>query len=563
MRLAGLLRVSSSEDYEEKGWGSIEVQREKIEKWADVHDHEIVAWYPDDDVSGMIPLPDRPHAGRLLREASTQGFEGVVVYRLDRVGRCFKVIFDGLDAFEQLGLQFLSATENFDTVTPSGRAMLGMLATFAGFERDTLLQRTTDGKIKWAKVGCWLGGILPYGYTLTEIEDRKFLVPSVEVLDGCRMSESGVIAQIYEWVTEDRLSSWQIARRLIALGVPTHSHLPAKRPGVKRKVVSRGNWQPSKIRAMIANPTYKGLHIFGGKKGQKLPAHPRAVAPIISEETWATAQQQMDRNRDRGGRPAETPYLLKGLIVCSHCRCKYIGTKWPFGKRTAEGKHYYKCGGKHAAYSVGTEYLKERNCRNRALQGNELEAAVWEDVLWIVSHADEVAASVQDKQPTNEAALDRLQDHLDTCDHRLEDLDNQARTLVNLRVRGRLTDELFDAEQDRIDAEKLATLREKEELAGERANLQEARVDQEGFRQALEELAFVVATEEAPVELKRYAIRRMVKRIEVDAPTTPGRSANPEPIIKVVWRADQAKLARTYGSWFEFCLDLGVARRAA
>src|SRR6266568_2383010 len=103
MDLAALLRVSSAEDYGEQGWGSIETQREKITAWSSVYDHRIVAWYEDSDVSGMIPLELRPQGGRLVREAGAAGappFQGVVVYRLDRLGRCFKTIFDGIDILE-------------------------------------------------------------------------------------------------------------------------------------------------------------------------------------------------------------------------------------------------------------------------------------------------------------------------------------------------------------------------------------------------------------------------------------------------------------------------------
>jgi site-specific DNA recombinase len=556
MKLAALLRVSS-EDRETLG--SIQTQEQKITHWAEVYDHEITAWYPDDDVSGMLPLEHRPHGGRLLREAPLGQFEGVVVYRLDRLGRSFKVIFDGLDHLEKAGLRFVSATENFDTVSPAGRAMLGMLATFAGFERDTFIQRTADGKAKWANAGCWLGGIVPYGYTLTTIEDRKFLVPSTEILDGTRYGEADVVRQIFGLVVQERLSSWRIAQRLAALGIPTHSQLPADRPGRKRRVIVRGGWTPSQVRDMIANPTYKGLHVYGGKRGQKMGAHPRAVAPIVDEALWDAAQRQMDRNRERAGRPAHDDYLLRGLVVC-RCGARYIGTRWPFGKRSEEP--YYKCGGKHLSYSPGTEHLKQRGCHNRALAAHELEGPLWEQAVHIITHSEETLARMQEEQPDTAARMDRLQDQLDDCARRLEDLRRQENEILTMRVRRQIDDAQRDEQQARIDAEKLALLAQQQELTAAQHGLQDETLDREGVRQAFEELAELVTGPHLTASEKQYVLRRLVKRIEVDAPTSPGRSPNPPADIHVVWRVQAISEVTSKGNT-EYCFRLPLLRRPA
>jgi DNA invertase Pin-like site-specific DNA recombinase len=50
-----------------------------------------------------------------------------------------------LQELEHLGVGFVSLTEALDLTTPAGRAMAGLLAVFAAFEREILSERTRAG----------------------------------------------------------------------------------------------------------------------------------------------------------------------------------------------------------------------------------------------------------------------------------------------------------------------------------------------------------------------------------------------------------------------------------
>jgi len=50
-----------------------------------------------------------------------------------------------LQEVEHLGVGFVSLTEALDLTTPTGRAMAGMLAVFAEFEREVLRERVRAG----------------------------------------------------------------------------------------------------------------------------------------------------------------------------------------------------------------------------------------------------------------------------------------------------------------------------------------------------------------------------------------------------------------------------------
>jgi len=69
----------------------------------------------------------------------------VLVWRLDRWGRSVTDLLATLQDLEHLGVGFVSLTEALDLTTPVGRAMAGLLAIFAEFEREILRERTKAG----------------------------------------------------------------------------------------------------------------------------------------------------------------------------------------------------------------------------------------------------------------------------------------------------------------------------------------------------------------------------------------------------------------------------------
>src|ERR1044071_7786734 len=82
---------------------------------------------------------------KLLEAARRREIDVVLVWRLDRWGRSVTDLLATLQKLEHLGVVFVSLTEALDLTTPAGRAMAGMLAIFAAFEREILQERTRAG----------------------------------------------------------------------------------------------------------------------------------------------------------------------------------------------------------------------------------------------------------------------------------------------------------------------------------------------------------------------------------------------------------------------------------
>jgi site-specific DNA recombinase len=104
-RVALYLRVSGEEQREK---ATIEIQREFLDGYWQLHGLEVAERYEDDGVSGAIPLRERPEGRRLLQDAREGKFQTVLVYRLDRFGRSLLGIVDAHDRLETLGVALRS-----------------------------------------------------------------------------------------------------------------------------------------------------------------------------------------------------------------------------------------------------------------------------------------------------------------------------------------------------------------------------------------------------------------------------------------------------------------------
>jgi DNA invertase Pin-like site-specific DNA recombinase len=82
---------------------------------------------------------------KILEAARRRELDVVLVWRLDRWGRSVTDLLATLQELEHLGVGFVSLTEALDLTTPAGRAMAGLLAVFAAFEREILQERTKAG----------------------------------------------------------------------------------------------------------------------------------------------------------------------------------------------------------------------------------------------------------------------------------------------------------------------------------------------------------------------------------------------------------------------------------
>jgi site-specific DNA recombinase len=224
-----------------------------------------------------------------------------------------------------------------------------------------------------------LGGA-PYGYRYIRKTDEALAAYIVEE------SEARVVQRIYEMYTVDGLSIGEITRRLNAEGIPTRNR--------------SARWERSVVWAVLRNPAYRGAACFGKTRvstrtrvmrhqrrcGMTTPyataGHERPreewieipVPALVSEETFARAQELLQENRIRSRRRTIEPSVVQGLVSCAKCGYAFARTST---QTSARKIHYYKCIGSDSWRKLGGPV-----CDNRQFVRQELlDRIVWDEVI--------------------------------------------------------------------------------------------------------------------------------------------------------------------------------------
>jgi DNA invertase Pin-like site-specific DNA recombinase len=113
----------------------------------------------------------REQRSNLIAAARRREIDVVLVWRLDRWGRSVADLVSTLQELQHLGVGFVSLMEALDLTTPAGRAMAGLLAVFAEFEREILRERVRAGLDHARQQGKRLGR--PPSAAFKAVEARK------------------------------------------------------------------------------------------------------------------------------------------------------------------------------------------------------------------------------------------------------------------------------------------------------------------------------------------------------------------------------------------------------
>lgn len=115
----------------------------------------IVEEFVENGVSGM--KSDRPRLNELMLKARQRLFDIVLVWKFDRFARSTSHLINTLEEFKKLGIDFISYTQNVNTLTSMGKAMFTLIGTMAELERDLIVERVNAGLRKAREKGKKLG----------------------------------------------------------------------------------------------------------------------------------------------------------------------------------------------------------------------------------------------------------------------------------------------------------------------------------------------------------------------------------------------------------------------
>src|SRR6266540_4802190 len=213
---------------------------------------------------------------------------------------------------EQSGVKFRSLTESIDTRSAQGRLFFVLLAAFAEFERNQIVERTKAGKQARIANGLHPGGPRTYGFatdraTVIEVEAVVLRNAAARILEG------GSLARLV-----DSLNGLQV---------------PAKRGG---------RWNETTLRRMLLNSD---------------------LVPAILTQRQHRDLVDLFANpaaRQRQGRPAT--HLLSGILECA-CGAKMYATavnskgrrRMVYACRRSYGGRWNGCG----KVSIGCDTVEE------------------------------------------------------------------------------------------------------------------------------------------------------------------------------------------------------------
>lgn len=377
MTIALYCRVSTDE--QAMHGFSLEAQKDRLIAYCQSQGWQDYEIYMDDGYSGTTL--DRPALNRLIRHIERGLIDCVVVYRLDRLSRrqrhCLYLLEEVMEAH---GVAFKSATEPFDTSTPLGKAMLGILAVFAQLERDTIIERTKEGHYKRARQGLWGGGMHPFGYRWNKEQERLEIVPEeAQIVRGIfqRFIAGHTLAAIGDWARVRSKERW---------------------------------WDHNVIKAMLTREIYIGRIQYGNESA------PSNHEPIIDMDTWEKAQREL-KHRSKERR-AIGQYLLSGLLRCGECGEPVIHHRAK-GPRNKTEFHYYVCSRKHR----GRRYYKDGGpCPSKHINMEHLDSAVVEYVHNIATDPS-VLINAAENNPAKaeiEETINELEGQLATVTRKLQ-----------------------------------------------------------------------------------------------------------------------------------------------
>jgi site-specific DNA recombinase len=354
MRMAAIYARVSSEQQREAN--TIASQTASLIEFAQGHDLEVPKeWVFEDDGYSGATL-ERPGLERVRDLAAEGQIQVVLAYSPDRLSRKYAYQILLIEELARNGVETL-----FVKAPQGSSAEDQLLVQFQGmiseYERAQILERSRRGKRHRAQSGevSVMSGA-PYGYRYVRKTD---VAPAAYVVVE---AEARVVERIYEMYTVDGLSIGEITRRINAEGIPT------------RKASAR--WERSTVWAVLRNSAYRGVACFGKtrassrtrvmrpqrRRGVITPSmtagheRPREewieipVPALVSEDSFARAQELLQENKVRSRRRTIEPSIVQGMVSCQKCGYAFSRTST---QTSARKIHYYKCIGSDSWRKLG------------------------------------------------------------------------------------------------------------------------------------------------------------------------------------------------------------------
>lgn len=323
---------------------SLEAQRERLLRFAEFQEMEVVREYCDAGKSGKN-ISGRPEFSQMLQDIAEDRdrVDFILVFKLSRFGRNAADVLNSLQYIQDFGVNLICVEDGIDSSKDSGKLTITVLSAVAEIERENILIQTMEGRRQKAREGKWNGGQAPFGYEL-DSKNGTLTVNS---------KEAEIVKIIFSKFVNEGLGADSICDYL-----NQHGYQKKKVKKNELNYFSRGL-----IMKILDNPVYIGKIAYGRTATEKVKGsrdqYKRVKTDdymlidgiheaIVDQELWEAARIRRKETGVKWNKThsLEHEHILSGILRCPVCGSGLVGTvRRRKNKKSGEYKDdfYYKC----------------------------------------------------------------------------------------------------------------------------------------------------------------------------------------------------------------------------
>jgi site-specific DNA recombinase len=360
---------------------------------------------------------DRPALDRLRDQARMGEFDAVVMLAPDRLARSYPHQWLLLEEFKKHGCAVMFLTNPLGD-SPHGQLLAQMQGMIAEYERRQIADRTRRGRLhKARKAECMPWAYRIYGYRY--IPKHAGLPPRV----ARHPEQADVVQEMFQWLIHEQLTTRPIVKRLNARRIPTRTgqnqvwHAASVR-SILTNSIDTGHGYDHKTKTGV--PRKETRRKFSARKDNSAREQrphaewvPITAPAIVSVQTFAKAQEQLQRNRAQARRayqPTSQRYRLRTLVRCGHCQLHMQATQ----QRSVCKRYTYlysQCAGKDPV-TAG----RVQRCPARLVRADRLDALVWTLVRELLQQPQAILQEYALWQQVQQGQQGQFQDQLERVD---------------------------------------------------------------------------------------------------------------------------------------------------